>query len=201
MKADRPTVAAYAAAAWLLSCEPRAIQAVAEVEAGPEGAFLDSGEPVILFERHLFHRLTEGRFDGRVWRDSPSSAWALLSSSTPGGYGPVSMQHPKLQAAAALDRAAALKACSWGLFQILGANHDQAGYPILQRFINAMFREVDDHLRAFCMFIRHDARLVDAIRAKDWAAFARTYNGPQFSRNRYDQKMADAYNGLPVGYA
>lgn len=38
------------------------IKAVAEVESGPHGAFLSSGEPVILFERHKFHKLTGGKF-------------------------------------------------------------------------------------------------------------------------------------------
>ena len=128
MKADHPTPEGYAAAAWLLMVDIPAMQAVAEIESGPEGAFLDSGEPVILFERHLFHELTDGRFDGL----------SDISNPTRGGYGKYSEQHPKLKRAAALDRDAALMSCSWGLYQILGRNHAQAGYPSLQRFVNAV---------------------------------------------------------------
>lgn len=192
MKADHPTDAAYDAAAWLLMCESAAIRAVAEVEAGPEGAFLDSGEPVILFERHIFSRLTGREHDGAKAPGVPASA-AVISAPKGGGYGPYSAQHKRLQAAAALNRPAALRSASWGLYQILGTNHAACGYPSLQRFITAMYRSVDDHLRAFVMFIRHDERLVDAIRDRDWPTFARIYNGPGYARNRYDAKMAAAY--------
>lgn len=183
-KPERPTEAAYAAAAWLLLVEPNALKAIAMVESGDAGAFLDSGEPVILYERHLFSALTRGRFDREH---------ADISNPQPGGYGPLKEQHPKLQRAAALDRDAALKSCSWGLFQILGQNHVRAGYPSLQRFITAMYRSAEDHLRALVMFIRHDERLVDAARGKDWAAFAYVYNGPAYARNKYDVRIAQAY--------
>jgi hypothetical protein len=192
MKADHPTPEAYAAAAWLLMCEVPALLAVAEVEAGAEGAFLPSGEPVILFERHVFHRLTGGRFGGaRV--PGVSAKGALISDQNWGGYGSYPEQHLRLQAAVKLDRQAALKSASYGLFQILGENHKAAGYPELQRFVTAAYRSVDDHLRMLVMFIRHDARLVDAIRSRDWPTFARRYNGPAYRRNRYDEKMAAAY--------
>jgi hypothetical protein len=184
-KSSQPTEQAYAAAAWLLMCETQALKAVATVEAGPAGAFLPDGRPIVLFERHLFSRLTHGKFD----HDRPD-----LSNPVSGGYGASGAhQHERLAAAAVLDREAAIKSASWGLFQILGLNHEAAGYPELQRFINAMYRSVDDQLRALVLFIRHDSRLVDAIREKDWVTFARIYNGPQFAINRYDSKLAAAY--------
>lgn len=184
----------YEHAAWLLMCDIPAMKAVAEVESGPLGAFLSTGEPVILFERHVFHRLTGGRYDGsRV--TSGGDHW-LISSPVPGGYGPSSIQHRKLQYAAAMDRTAALRACSWGLFQIMGLNHQNAGYAQLQRFVNAMYRSADDHLRAFAMFIRSNGLLVDALRTHDWYTFARIYNGPKFRENRYDSKLSEAYNRL-----
>lgn len=186
-KADSPTPEAYGHAAWMLMAEPSAVRAVAEVETGPHGAFLPSGEPVILFERHLFHRLTAGRHD---------LSHPHLSSEVPGGYGTVAEQHPKLAAASALNRSAALRACSWGAFQILGLNHVQAGFPELQHFVNAMYRSVDDHLRAFVMFIRSDTRLLEALQAKDWRAFAYAYNGPAYAKHHYDERMAAAYRRL-----
>ena len=193
-KATEPSPAAHSAAAWLLACDVPALRAVARVESGPLGAFLPSGEPVILYERHIFSRLTNGRFDGaRMPGPDRDAAYAALSEPSAGVYGPVRVQHARLQAAAELNREAALRACSWGLFQIMGANHVPAGYPQLQRFVTAMYRSVDDHLRAFCMFIRADARLVDAIRSHDWAAFAYAYNGPQYARHGYDKRMAAAY--------
>jgi hypothetical protein len=195
MKADHPSPFAYKAAAWMLHCEPAAIQAVAEVEAGPHGAFLDSGEPVILFERHVFRALTQGRFAGARVPDAPE-AWSLISSSARGGYGPVSVQHRRLQAAVALDRDAALRSASWGLYQQLGRH--QCYSPSLQRFVTAMYRSADDHLRAFVMFIRADERLVDALRGRNWPVFARWYNGPAHAEHDYAGRMAAAYYRLAV---
>lgn len=191
-KPDQPSADSFAGAAWLLDCDVAAIKAVAEVESGPEGAFLASGEPVILYERHLFHRLTVGKYD-REWVPDLESDVARLSAPTPGGYGSVSIQHKKLAAAAKFNREAALKACSWGLFQILGLNYEQAGYPDVQRFVTAMYRSADDHLRAFAMFILHDPRLLEAIQDRHWSAFAGAYNGPNFQKNQYDVKLAIAY--------
>lgn len=198
IKSVRPAPLAYSAAAWFLGVEPAALQAVAEVEAGPYGAFLDTGEPVILYERHVFHRLTNGRFAGALAPGDLPREVSQLSRPDFGGWGPVSIQHAKLAAAVKLDREAALKACSWGLFQILGLNHAEAGHPTLQGFVTAMYRSVDEHLRALVMFLRHDERMVEALRDREWAAFAARYNGPAFARNQYDKKLAAAFARLEV---
>lgn len=198
IKTSRPSAQAYVAAAWFLHVEPGVLQAVAEVEAGPHGGFLDTGEPVLLYERHVFHRLTDGRFSGALAPGDFPREVSELSLPTAGGYGAVSIQHAKLAAAAKLDRDSALKACSWGLFQILGLNHLEAGFPTVQAFVNAMYRGVDDHLRALVMFLRHDGRLVEALQGHEWAEFARLYNGPAYQRNKYDTRLAAAYARLEV---
>lgn len=192
MNADFPSSDDYQAAAWLLACDVAAIKAVAQVEAGAEGAFLDTGEPVILFERHKFHRYTDGRFAGARAPGLPAAV-SLLSSPKAGGYGAVGIQHRKLAAAVLLDREAALRATSWGLFQVLGDNYAACGYDSVQRLVTAAYRGVSDHLRMFTQFIRHDSRLVDAIRDHDWPGFAAIYNGPAYAINEYDRKMAAAF--------
>jgi|SRR5688500_4225983 len=194
LKADHPTPAVYEHAAWFLMCETAALQAVGEVEAGPQGAFTSSGVPTILFERHKFSQFTDRRYDG-IAMDGPALDLEHLIISAPraGGYGPYSIQHDKLAFAEKLDREAAMKSCSWGLFQVMGFNHARVGFPNLQRFLNAMFRHVDDHLRAMVMYVRTDQDMVDAIRRHEWGTFARLYNGTDYRRNRYDEKMAAAY--------
>ncbi len=197
MKPDHPTDEGYAAAAWLLMCDVAAMKAVGRVEAGPQGAFDDQDRPVILFEPHVFNRLTKGRNLGRRAPGISGEAGVLARKVWfPSAYGASSIQHARLDAAAALDREAALKSASWGLFQIMGENHERAGYSTIQRFVNAAYRSADDHLRMLVNFIRRDERLVDAIRSHDWATFARIYNGPGYRANRYDEKMAAAYAEL-----
>jgi hypothetical protein len=195
-KADAPSSTGYAAAALALMCEERALRAVAAVESGALGAFLETDEPVILYERHLFSRFTHGKFDGHALPPNFPMAWGVLSDPRPGGYGPPTVQHRKLEAACAMNRDAALRATSWGAFQILGDNFLVCGYLTLQAFVNAMYRSADDHLIALACFIKSDHRQVDAIRSRDWTSFARLYNGPAFARNQYDVKLATAYRRL-----
>lgn len=191
MKADWPSEEAYRRAAARIRCEVAAIKAVAEVEAGPGGAFLDSGEPVILFERHIFHELTDGRHAGARAPGAPASC-SVISLDTQGGYGPYSAQHARLQAAVDLDRTAALMSASWGLFQILGRYSHETGHTTLQGFITAMYEGVDAHLDAFVALVLY-RHLGDEIREHRWADFAIRYNGKAYRKNRYDDKLAAAY--------
>lgn len=95
----------FQAAAQKLICDVAAVKAVAEVESGKYGAFLPTGDPVILFERHKFSKFTGRKYD----QTHPD-----ISNRKSGGYGAVSEQHGKLARAAALNRDAALQSCSWG---------------------------------------------------------------------------------------
>lgn len=198
-KGSAPSEDAYQQAAKELGCEIAAIKAVAKVEAGSQGAFLGTGEPVILFEAHVFDRLTEGQFRGAKAASLPQDQPAAVLSRekwTPGTYGTFGVQHARLAAAVMLHREAALKACSWGLFQLMGENYKRCGFETLQAFVNAMmWGGVDAHLAAFVEFIRSDKKLLAALQARDWATFARIYNGPSYARNKYDKKLAAAYAG------
>jgi hypothetical protein len=51
----------------------------------------------------------------------------------------------------------------------------------------------DNQLQAFCSYIKH-VGLDDELKAKDWAGFARYYNGPEYKKNAYDTKLAAAYS-------
>lgn len=169
-----------------LGCEIAAIKAVAQVETKAAG-FQPGGEPTILFERHVFSRLTKRKFD----KHAPD-----ISNPVSGGYGKTSAQHARMSKAAALDRNAALQSASWGVFQIMGENYKQCGFKTLQEFINAMYRSERDHLAAFVNFIKADLRLVMAIRAKNFTRFAQIYNGPGYAKNDYDTKMYTAYRSF-----
>jgi hypothetical protein len=190
--ARRLTNIDVARAAQALRCEVAAVRAVCTVEAGGAG-FLPDNRPVILFEAHRFSKETGGRFD----RSHPQiSVPAWDRSLYQGG----AREYDRLAAAVALDRSAALRASSWGLFQILGSNHELAGYPDVEGFVAGMTVGEGQHLDAFVSFCR--VRGLDAhLRSGNWAAFARSYNGTAYAANRYDLKLADAYRsaiGLPV---
>ena len=175
------------AAAQLLGCEVAAVKAVVKTELGVRSAFDAQGRPTILYERHYFHKLTQGKYD----KSDPD-----LSSPLAGGYDKFSEQYPKLERAMKLDKAAALKSASWGAFQIMGANHVAAGHASVDSFVAAMKRSVADQADAFVNFVKSDAVLKKSICEKDWTTFAKRYNGPGYAKNAYDTKMKENYEAL-----
>jgi hypothetical protein len=184
------TDADFERAAQALNVEVAAIKAVAEVESAGKG-FLPDGRPEILYEAHIFHKETGGRHgqakDRRgVALSSPSWNRALYGKT---GFS----QHDRYEDARQLDPDAANKACSWGPFQILGLNHKACGFDDSQSFVDALWTGgAAANLDAFVKFIEAN-KLDGPLRAKDWKAFARGYNGPAYAANKYDQKMASAY--------
>lgn len=174
---------AMEAAAKELGVEAIAIDAVAEVET-KSAAFEGEGRPTILFERHVFSRLTKRRFD-RTHAD--------ISNPSAGGYGTTRSQYDRLERAYKLAPSAALKSASWGRFQIMGENHKQAGFDTVQGFVAAMANSEAEHLKAFVAFVGASKAMTQALKGHDWAKFARLYNGPDYAKNAYDTKMKTAY--------
>ena len=66
------------------------------------------------------------------------------------------------------------------------------GYDTPQDMVLAMLDDAETHLDAMVSFITA-AHLDDELRAHNWAAFARGYNGPQYAKNAYDKKLAAAF--------
>lgn len=165
-----------------LGCTSKQIRAVARVESGGK-AFDDQGRPKILFERHLFHRLTNGEH-------------SVTSFSNPlsGGYNEDSWE--KLAKAACVDPEAAFASASWGKFQVLGTHWKALGYPSALELAYSTVKSEAAHYELLARFIEHNglkpalAKLSD--RAADNEAFARAYNGPNFRKFRYDEKLAVA---------
>lgn len=173
-----------------LGIEVAALKAVIEVECKGSG-FNADGTPVILFERHVFRQrlIANGKAEiaDKAMRERPD-----LCNKTMGNYGLYSAQHGRLNAAAQYHRESALESASWGIGQVMGYHWKALGYPTLQNFINAMYRDEASQLEAMCRFIVTN-KLINALKNKDWKAFARGYNGPAYARNSYDVKLGNAY--------
>ncbi|MFV5593664.1 N-acetylmuramidase family protein [Acinetobacter junii] len=173
-----------------LGIETAALQAVIEVECKGNG-FNDDGTPVILFERHIMRRRLlnnkKSKIADEMMRKRPD-----LCSTTSGGYGLESVQHLKLKDAVKFDRISALESCSWGLGQVMGYHWYTLGYESIQEFINAMYKDEASQLEAMCRYIKLN-NLINALKNKDWTAFAKGYNGKNYKVNNYDTKLANAY--------
>jgi N-acetylmuramidase len=171
----------------MLGCETKALKAVMAVEAGG-GGFLPDGRAKILFEAHWF-----GDYTGYQYNSSnpgiSSKGWNR--DLYIGGAG----EWDRFAEAAKLDRASAIKSCSWGLPQLMGGNAIEMslGYKGEEDFYACMMRSEGDQLEAMGRFIAKDSGMLAALRSKDWAEFAYRYNGEGYAANSYDLKLADAY--------
>ena len=172
-----------------LQVDAQTTWAVATVETRGCGFFV-TRKPQMLFERHVFHRLTNHAFD----QSDPD-----LSNSTPGGYNqPYTDQYLRLADAIELNEQAALQSASWGIGQVMGYNATGAGYASVDEMIAAFIDGEDAQLLATAEFIINQ-NLAAALQRQDWATFARGYNGPAYGQNDYDKKLQLAFARFGVG--
>ena len=114
-------------------------------------------------------------------------------------YGDSAKSYLRLVNAYRLNPEAALKSCSWGMFQIMGDEHRGAcGVDDVNEFVKTMCLGEIGQLAMLGQFVQHKAggKLLTAVRTKDWARIAYYYNGPGYEINSYDKKMENAYKKL-----
>lgn len=161
--------------------EPEALAAFMDVEA--VDTLRSDGRPKILFERHIFRRLTGGRYD----KSNP-----VVSNPNPGGYKAGGQEYERLQEAASLNCPAALSATSWVGLQILGSQYKYAGYKFVDDFIKDVMGSGPKEIEA-AMSLLQSLKVLDALKAKDWDNVARLYNGPSYRVYQYGSKLRAAY--------
>ena len=176
-------------AARVLGVEPAAIRAINEVESRGNG-FLPDGRPVILFERHVMRRRL---LDYGFPADKIEAEYPHIVNKAAGGYLGGAREWDRFHEAEEIHRPSAIEASSWGLFQIMGMHWKHLRYSSAEAFFGAMHESEGAQLDAFVRFIQADSRLIEALRNKDWASFARWFNGPAYAKNQYDTKLSTAY--------
>jgi len=149
--------------------------------------FFNDRRPQLRYERHIFYRLTQGRF--------PVSD---INSPEAGGYAGGPAEYDRLTRAMELDRDAALESASWGIGQVMGENYRAAGFPDAASMVEAMCGTEDAQILAVCRFLTSSG-LDRALRNHDWISFARGYNGPNYAQNNYDTKLLQGYEKYSAG--
>ena len=171
------------------------IWAVIEVETASRTqgfGFLMDKRPQILFERHIFRKFTKGKFD----------AVAPDISGPPGGYG--SNQYPRLEKALKLSEdnglgvEPPLMSASWGLGQVMGFNHNLAGYSSARAMVRDMIQSEDHQLLGMTMFLRNSGLAAHLVN-REWTAFALGYNGPAQADHKYDYNLERQYERFASG--
>ena len=102
---------------------PASLLAVKLVESGVGGGFLPSKQCKILFEGHVFYSelKKKGNKDlPRLLKTEPDIVYPTWNRAK---YKGGELEWTRLKRAMVIDREAALKSASWGLFQIMGLNY------------------------------------------------------------------------------
>lgn len=176
----------------LLGCEPAALKAVQQVETGGRGSFFSPGRPAILFEGHIFWTQLKKR--GSNPEDYVKGNENILypkweKGHYKGGIG----EYDRLEQARKINREAADASASWGMFQIMGFNYAACGEESIESFVRSMCESEFKQLLLTANFIKKNSQMLQALQARDWAVFAKCYNGPAYAQNRYDVKLEAAY--------
>lgn len=170
-----------------IGCEVEAIQAVARVESGGRGGFDEKGRLLLRFEGHHFRKYTNGKYD----KSHPHLSYPYSQQRIkPHGYS-------AFNEAFALDPVAAMLACSYGMFQILGSHYDDMGFDTVGEFVDFLKRGEAEQLEIFVRFCRVNG-LIDELKRLDFAGFARVYNGANYRDFNYDGQMRGYYKSLKV---
>jgi hypothetical protein len=180
----------YAMAAIKVGVETAAIKAISKVESRGSG-FLSNGKPKILFEGHWFSKFTKGAHNAKY----PTISYSKWTKKY---YKGGTAEYNRYNTAKTLDSTAAMKSTSWGKFQIMGFNYSKAGYSSVETFVSDMYVSEGKQLLALVNFLKA-AKLDVPLKAKDWATFAKGYNGPKYAENKYDIRLKQAYEAYSAG--
>lgn len=170
-----------------LGVEVAAIKAVVDIEAGQSHqGFAAPGKPLINFDLTMFRRFASKR---GVNLSRYSKSHAVVFSASRGSQ---TRAHNRLDAAMSINPHAAIEGTFWGMFQIGGFNYKQCGCKSVAEMVERMSKSELEQLELFAQFIKNAGMLED-LRKKNWAGFARKYNGSSYASRGYHTKMANAY--------
>ena len=143
-----------------LGIEPALLTAVQIVEAAGRDGFLSDGRPQILFEGHIMYKEFHKKFPDRDL-DYLCKRFSMVfypkwdKSKYFGGLG----EYKRLELAKEIDEECALKATSWGMFQIMGFNHNLCGCKDVFDFVHKMSESHEKQLELMYYFMNNSGCL------------------------------------------
>lgn len=167
-----------------LGVEVASVKAVVSIEAGANmKGFWAPGVPVINFDRSMYNR----------FRNSVKNRQGNKNAKVPPGLTGYALQEwTQLVNARRVNEQGANMGTFWGMFQIGGFNYKLCGCESVDEFVKLMSYSELEQLELFATFITNTGMLND-LKNRNWAAFARKYNGASYARRGYHTKMARAY--------
>lgn len=175
-----------------LGVEVAAIKAIVEIEAGrSHNGFWAENKPIINFDLSVFRKMAAKNKVSLA--AAAKSHPVIFSAPNAAKYGSQQAgQQARLDAARAVHNLSAIEGTFWGMFQIGGFNWKKCGASSPDEFVELMSRSERDQLELFANMMKNTG-LLKHLKNKDWASFARIYNGPSYAKRGYHTRMASAY--------
>ena len=173
---------------------PAALLAVKLIESGTKSGFLDSGKPQILFEGHVFYKYLKANVKSldmnKLCAQYPNIVYPKWDKSK---YFGGEKEWTRLDQARKINMKYANYAASWGMFQVMGFNYKTCGCKSIDEFVEKMCTSQEQQLLITLNFLKN-SNLIVPLQKRQWATFAKGYNGPGFAQNKYHIKLQAAYN-------
>jgi len=155
------------------------LRKVIAVESGGYGFDPKTGKILIQFEPHWFKRLFPrwANFAG-VWEtnkvEKQDGEWKAFNS------------------AFKANPTAAMESTSLGIPQIMGFWWKKLGFTSVGAFWDYMKVSEANQLKMMVAFIKLNPKLYRAIQTADWETFAKIYNGAQYKKFNYAERLRKA---------
>ena len=170
-----------------------ALLAVVECETSGKPFEQDNHTPALLFERHKFYSELQSHKPLKL-KDAIKAGLAIPKWNRKTQYKDQGTSAGRLNVIAKarqIDEEVANRAASWGLGQTMGFNAERLHYENATAMVEELSKGVAEQIEAMVREIK-SSKLDRHLKAKDFAAFARGYNGVGYKQNNYDTRMRNA---------
>lgn len=161
------------------------IKAFSEVEGSGIGFSDYTGRMLIQFEPSYMAGFV-GRDKDSVWFNNK--------------IGNQTIEWKAFESASTVNKEAAMKSCSIGMMQVMGAHYAMLGFKKVQNMWDFADKSESNQLELGLMFVKANPTLYKAIQEKNWHLVAYYYNGAKYKElaakyhtTPYDIRFANAY--------
>lgn len=155
------------------------IKTVIDIESGGKGFDDKTGKILIQFEPHWFKRKSPY---------TPSGLWSVNKVEVQ------SKEWIAFSDAFAKDPNSAMESTSIGLMQVMGFHWKLLGFKSVGEMWDYAKVSEANQLRIGLRFIQSNIRMYRALVDADWRTFAYYYNGEQYEKFNYHNKLANTYS-------
>lgn len=153
------------------------IKKVVKVESGGQGFDKETGKIIIQFEPSWFKRKSPY---------TPSGKWSLNKVEKQAA------EWVAFNDAFSKDKDAAMESTSVGLMQVMGFHWKLLGFKSVGEMWDYAKESESNQLRLGLLFIKSNPKMYKALKLSDWDTFAYYYNGAQYKKFDYANRLAKA---------